>query len=249
MTVNISDANITSIRLADQSVRPTAPATNFVRLYANANGDIGTVKGPTSGGGILIATSPATGDYTFTIDGTGTAARLNANQTFTGTNQFNQNIVLANGIGISFAATSDGTGTMTSEILADYEEGTWTPTVVGSTAAGTATYVSRSGFYTKIGRLVTVQFQVGYQSHDGTGDLRIGGLPYTSNSTSLNEAFGAILANSLNWTGGTMLTIAVLANSSQVRIFGSTDNAALSTQQCVNQAGTANIYGTISYNA
>ena len=224
---------------------PSTPASGQMTLFSDTNGDLSWIDD----NGVLtkIVTSGAS-TVTFPT-GSNTIATLGGTQTFTGTNTFNQNIVLANGIGISFAATSDGAGTMTSEILADYEEGTWTPTVVGSTAAGTATYVSRSGFYTKIGRLVTVQFQVGYQSHDGTGDLRIGGLPYTSNSTSLNEAFGAILTNSLNWTGGTMLTIAVLANSSQVRIFGSTDNAALSTQQCVNQAGTANIYGTISYNA
>jgi hypothetical protein len=62
------------------------------------------------------------------------------------------NVVIGtSGKGIDFSATS---GTGTSELLADYEEGTWTPnqgaglTVVGS--------FSSSGTYTKIGRQVTV---------------------------------------------------------------------------------------------
>jgi hypothetical protein len=61
------------------------------------------------------------------------------------------NLIVASGQGIDFSATS---GTGTSELLADYEEGTWTPvftslTVVNGT--GGATY---SGRYTKIGRVV-----------------------------------------------------------------------------------------------
>jgi filamentous hemagglutinin family protein len=46
----------------------------------------------------------------------------------------NGNIVMANGKGIDFSATA---GTGTSELFNDYEEGTWTPTLVGNTSAGT----------------------------------------------------------------------------------------------------------------
>jgi len=60
-------------------------------------------------------------------------------------------VIGTSGKGIDFSVTS---GTGTSELLADYEEGTWTPvftslTVVNGT--GGATY---SGRYTKIGRVV-----------------------------------------------------------------------------------------------
>ena len=39
--------------------------------------------------------------------------------------------------------------------LDDYEEGTFTPTLAGSTTAGSHTYSHQTGFYTKVGRLVT----------------------------------------------------------------------------------------------
>jgi hypothetical protein len=59
------------------------------------------------------------------------------------------NIAFPNGQGIDFSATP---GTGTSELLADYEEGTWTPAF---TNCGTAS--ASSAKYTKVGRLVTIQ--------------------------------------------------------------------------------------------
>ena len=38
------------------------------------------------------------------------------------------NLIVADGHGISFAATADSGGTMSSEVFDDYEEGTFTPT-------------------------------------------------------------------------------------------------------------------------
>jgi hypothetical protein len=50
--------------------------------------------------------------------------------------------------------------------LDDYEEGTFTPTVLGSTTAGTGTYTSRGGIYTKIGNVVTfcLDFILGFDN-------------------------------------------------------------------------------------
>jgi hypothetical protein len=65
------------------------------------------------------------------------------------------NLVMAtSGKGIDFSATSNSSGTMTSELLNDYEEGTWTPTPSGG--ANLTVQVSQSARYTKVGRLVTV---------------------------------------------------------------------------------------------
>ena len=66
-------------------------------------------------------------------------------------------VIGTSGKGIDFSATASGSGTMTSELLADYEEGTWTPTV--SSLTGSITSVtSISGTYTKIGRQVSINF-------------------------------------------------------------------------------------------
>jgi hypothetical protein len=63
-------------------------------------------------------------------------------------------------------------------LLADYEEGTWTPNLGGST-----TYSVQVGYYTKVGRQVTVQgvLQVDALNTPTNAGI-IQGLPFTSNS-------------------------------------------------------------------
>ena len=61
------------------------------------------------------------------------------------------NVVMASAKGIDFSATA---GTGTSELLNDYEEGTWTPTF--GVHVNLTSVVSVSAQYTKVGRLVTV---------------------------------------------------------------------------------------------
>ena len=63
-------------------------------------------------------------------------------------------VIGTSGKGIDFSATP---GTGTSELLADYEEGTWTPTFENLTIIGTPTY---TGTYTKIGRQVSFTLRV-----------------------------------------------------------------------------------------
>jgi hypothetical protein len=84
------------------------------------------------------------------------------------------NVIPANGYGIDFAATS---GTGTSELLADYEEGNWTPSLGGST-----TYFAQSGTYTKVGRMVFLR-GVLVINQIGTGSTtQISGLPFANAS-------------------------------------------------------------------
>ena len=66
--------------------------------------------------------------------------------------------------------------------LDDYEEGTFTPTVAGTTTAGSASYSIQQARYTKIGRLVYYSIRIGYSSHTGAGNMIINGLPFTSDS-------------------------------------------------------------------
>ena len=86
------------------------------------------------------------------------------------------------GKGIDFSITSSGSGTMTSELLADYEEGTWTPNLVFGGLSTGITYNSRSGYYTKIGRQVTVYASFNLSSKgSATGSAVISDLPFTGN--------------------------------------------------------------------
>ena len=86
------------------------------------------------------------------------------------------------GNGISFAATGDSAGNQgSSELLDDYEEGSWTPQFkAGNNSTACPTTVNEAK-YTKVGRLVTATAYFTMSSYaSGTtgGDTRIVGLPY-----------------------------------------------------------------------
>jgi len=113
---------------------------------ANSVIDASRITGvlPVVNGGTGVTTSTGTGNTVLSA-----APTLSSNVTLS-----TGNLVIGTaGKGIDFSITSHPAG-MTSELLADYEEGTWTPgqgtqTVVGAYAS--------SGTYTKIGRQVTVR--------------------------------------------------------------------------------------------
>ena len=79
------------------------------------------------------------------------------------------------GHGISFAATSDASG-MTSELLDDYEEGSFSPTLVN----GNNGYRFQQGTYTKVGNLVTFTAYIETSATPPSGNLAFGNLPFTS---------------------------------------------------------------------
>ena len=81
-------------------------------------------------------------------------------------------VIGTDGHGISFAADGN-TGGMTSELLDDYEEGTFTPT-------SNATLTESGGSYTKIGRQVTVHIRVVVASQSSSSNFEIGSLPFTA---------------------------------------------------------------------
>ena len=94
------------------------------------------------------------------------------------------NLVFPSGQGVDFSATANSGGSMSSELLDDYEEGTWTPTMTYS-GGGSATLSEALGHYTKIGRMVNVLLTTTCSAQGGgSGNVEINGLPFQSGSTS-----------------------------------------------------------------
>jgi hypothetical protein len=147
-------------------------------------------------------------------------------------------IIGTSGKGIDFSATP---GTGTSELLNDYEEGTWTPTYIGATTAGTTSYATQTGQYTKIGRQVTLHFDLDVNSATGTGNALIGGLPFTC----AYRSTGAMSTNFFDWSGGSYVAPFAETSATNLIIFGMADNAPWTTQQVINENFA--ITGTITY--
>ena len=120
-----------------------------------------------------------------------------------GLNVADGDVTLASGHGINFAATGDGSGTTVSELLDDYEEGTWTPTFNG-TAGGASgvTYSNRLGWYEKVGDMVTVHAWLTTTSMSSvpSGGLTVTGLPFTAVNTT-NFYHSVLVGYSANFSG------------------------------------------------
>ena len=94
------------------------------------------------------------------------------------------NLVVASGHGVDFSATagtSASNATGGSELLDDYEEGTWTPTILGSSSHPSITTSVAAGKYTRVGNLVFIQWNmiVTNVASQGSGTAQVGGLPYS----------------------------------------------------------------------
>jgi hypothetical protein len=97
----------------------------------------------------------------------------------------NGNLAFVSGKGIDFSATA---GTGTSELLDDYEEGTWTPAFAFDIGGTGIVYGTRSGKYTKIGNTVCVDFQLNVASGISVADyfVRLSGIPFNCANDGLN---------------------------------------------------------------
>jgi hypothetical protein len=113
--------------------------------------------------------------------------------------------------GITFPATP--VESANANTLDDYEEGTFTPAVEGTTTAGTGTYSSRVGRYTKIGNTVFYQIWINMSAHTGTGNMIVTSLPFTSNSSTPYGSVTFQQVNSLTLPVSTAL-MGYIANSS-----------------------------------
>ena len=113
----------------------------------------------------------------------------------------------ASGAGITFPATQSASSD--ANTLDDYEEGTFTPTLLNGT---TTTYTNQVGAYTRIGRVVFFRIFLKINSI-GNGDTRIiAGLPFSLVGPQNNEAcvsvanFDAIATNIVSMYGGIYLS-------------------------------------------
>jgi hypothetical protein len=149
-------------------------------IGSSGNVGIGT-SNPVNGKLSVQGVTAAATSIAQTLEGVGAASTR-----VTADGRYAIGVDAANGATERVSVTTNGLtfngDTAAANALDDYEEGTFTPSVAGATTAGTATYTQRVGVYTKIGRQVSVQIDLGWNSGTGTGLLTITGLPFADTS-------------------------------------------------------------------
>ena len=195
--------------------------------------------------GVLPVVNGGTGVTTST--GTGNTV-LSASPTLSGdVSMSTGNLVIStSGKGIDFSATA---GTGTSELLADYEEGTWTPTV-----GGTSNYSIQKGSYTKVGRLVTVNFDMQIILLGTGSTVAISGLPFTvGTGTSPKFEQGNGASGYFESLATTVYSLTFYANVNGTDLYAiSTSTTLGSTTANVNPAiygNSTRVQGTVTYMA
>lgn len=175
-----------------------------------------------SGGGVAI-TGDATGNLALQTAGN-TAVTVNTSKGV----QFDNCIGVGNatpstsGAGITFPATQSAS--TDANTLDDYEEGTFSPNVIGTTTAGTVTYGDRVGRYTKIGNRVFFTIYITWSSGTGSGNLKFSNLPFISANNSEYPTL-AIYTNNVNYTSGNTVTCYVAPNDTTVSFLQSVPNS------------------------
>jgi hypothetical protein len=180
--------------------------TNYGRLDLMAGGTVyGSLYGGTSGP--TLASSGAL-PVMFETNGT-ERMRVNAGAPIL---CLSGGSTTATGTGIAFPATQSASSD--ANTLDDYEEGTWTPILKGTSTNPSYTTSAASGSYVKIGRMVYVSFIiiVTAVSSQGTGNIYMDALPFTVNDQSYaptltvmyNDTwdvdFRAMYASGISWT-------------------------------------------------
>lgn len=215
----ISALTAATTPLAGTEVLPIVQSGSTVKV---ANNDLRPkqIQSNATSGVLQIAGPAAAATRVMTVpDANFTAARTDAANSFTGDQTLSTgNLVQGTAAkGFNFSANTPAAG-KTSTLLNWYEEGTFTPTIIGTTDPGTGTYNAQAGRYTRIGRVVTFQLYVDWSAHTGTGNMEIEGLPFTSNSTGDLYSAVAIRANNIALSAGYYIQGFILNNSTKVRV-------------------------------
>lgn len=154
------------------------------------------------------------------------------------------NVIMASGKGIDFSATS---GTGTSELFDDYEEGTFTPTLItDGTQFTSVTYdtLVTAGRYTKIGNVVHVQGSLRTDAvtvGSASGSVCVGNLPFTvtANTVGTQNGISAISIGAASaWAGEQPISATTVANTTRFELLYRTAVDGATANTAVADVGT-----------
>jgi hypothetical protein len=189
-------ADLNGVNLSVSGTTTLSNLTASTALALNASKEIVSVTNTGTGDNVLATAPTLVGDVTLSTG----------------------NLVVADTKGIDFSATGQPAG-MTSELLADYEEGTWTPKIADAASGGNESVTAAtSATYTRIGRLVTIQvyfFGINTTGLTAGNTLHMTGLPYSAMSLAGSSKFTcSTLQRFITFTG--QLVPTVLDNTAYV---------------------------------
>ena len=226
-----SGATVAGLRYFDVQNSSTA-ATNhgsILRLItsnAAGNGTTSVDMVKYKDGNFYINNNETSGSTNFNTGGS-TRLSIQSNGHLTVTDG---NLVMANGRGIDFSATGNGSSSMSSELLDDYEEGSWTASISGGSYITT-----NAAYYTKIGRMVywLLHCKPTFAENNANA-YYIYGLPYTSANVTQNYGWSANITYTANANNTTIANMRPLVQLNNTYIYFHTVGQGSSTRVANN---------------
>jgi len=151
-----------------------------------------------------------------------------------GLNVADGDITMASGHGISFAATSNSSaGSNITELLSDYEEGTWTIGLTDGTGDAISTSTN-TGQYQLIGNQVFLKgYVLATSLNSGTGNVNLTGLPFTAqNNAGYYNGVNISYRQGFNITAGRSCAGYVTINTTTAWIGLEDSTTGVSALQC-----------------
>ena len=234
--VDVSDtppASGNTKRISINNILAASGTATLASATITGAATVGTTLGVT--GASTLASVGVTGAATV-----GTTLLVGTNATLT-----NGNVIIGtSGKGIDFSAVTGGTGTATANVLNDYEEGTWTATLTGTTTNPTIP-VTATGKYTKIGRQVHVHLYFNNVITTGaSGAISVTGLPFTAASG--YDQIGSLMIDSMATFTNSSLSAYLSGGATSFSVFTSISNSNITA--ATHNAGTGRyLWASITY--
>jgi hypothetical protein len=263
--INVGNGVLTSANGSGGTGYVGAIGTAFRLINLNASGATqilgsGQIDIQTSGGAVIQFTTSGTERARIFASGGVSIGNTTdpgaTNLSVTGTGKYGTTIGVGattpatSGAGISFPATQSASTDVNT--LDDYEEGTFTPVLTAGTPGNlSVTYGTQTGYYTKIGNLVTVVINITTTAFTWTtasGQAIITGLPFTVNSGAF-VPFASFGGCSLG-AGYTQVAAQLVGTLSNVYLSKSGSGVGLPTALLITDFGSGNsvaLYATFSY--
>ena len=132
-------------------------------------------------------------------------------------------------------------GTGSANKLDDYEEGTWTPTALQG--ASGLSHETANCCYTKIGRMVTLQFEIYNLTSPNGNPFNLGGIPFSSDQ----EGTGSVMYNNVDIPGSRTQIVVYASSSNFLRFYGLGDNTTWEALVGNNMGTSFNMIGQVTY--
>lgn len=176
--------------------------------------------------------------------GTGPAVLTNSGDTGSATPDGSGNIAMLGGSSSSGIVTAASSHQVNTSIFkwVNASNNNWIPVVVGTTGAGTATYIKQHAVYARVGYMIFFTFDLQWTMHTGTGNIQINGFPLNFALANTNYPYACLIEN-ITLPAGAVDVLFIGSNATKTGLMQTNISNNVRSPIAMSAAGTIACYG------